>query len=200
MNPALHALKKTVRNDVRKRLAAISVEEIERQSAIVTEKLLSLKVYKESQNVSVYISMHGEINTRAIIRDLLAQNKNCYIPRCHGPNMDMVKLTSWEDFVSLPLNSWKIPEPKLDEEREDALKAQGLDLIIMPGLAFDAAGTRLGHGRGYYDKYLLKANEFNDSIGKPPVATVALALSEQVVKDPLPRCETDINPQLILTP
>ncbi|KAF9158006.1 hypothetical protein DFQ27_007813 [Actinomortierella ambigua] len=173
MNPALRALKNTVRKDVRKRLAALSVEEIDRQSAIVTEKLLSLKVYKESQNVSVYISMHGEINTREIIRDLLAQSKN--------PN-------------------WKIPEPKLDEVREDALKTQGLDLIIMPGLAFDAAGTRLGHGRGYYDNYLLKANEFNKSVGKPLVATVALALSEQMTKDLLPRCETDINPQQIIFP
>ncbi|KAG0234792.1 hypothetical protein BGW41_001015 [Actinomortierella wolfii] len=148
MNPALRALKNTVRKDMRKRLAALSAEEIDRQSAIVTEKLLSLKVYKESQNVSVYISMHGEIDTREIIRDLLAQNKNCYIPRCDGSIMDMVKLTSWEDFVSLPLNSWKIPEPRLDEVRENALEAQGLDLIIMPGLAFDTVGTRLGHGKG----------------------------------------------------
>ncbi|KAF9943829.1 hypothetical protein BGZ65_000185 [Modicella reniformis] len=70
----------------------------------------------------------------------------------------------------------------------------------MPGLAFDRTGTRLGHGRGYYDNYLVKTDAYNKSIGHPPVATVALALTEQMVDVPLPRCETDINPQEILYP
>ncbi|KAF8934427.1 hypothetical protein BGZ58_005702, partial [Dissophora ornata] len=172
MNPALRALKNTIRKDMRPKLAALEPEEIKRQSLIVTEKLFELPVFKESQNVSVYISMHGEICTRDIIQTLLHQNKSCYIPRCQGKVMDMVKIDSWEDFLSLPKNSWDIPEPKMDEVRENALDTQhGLDLIVMPGLAFDRTGTRLGHGRGYYDNYLVKVNEYNKSVGRPPVAT-----------------------------
>ncbi|KAF9346512.1 hypothetical protein BGX26_001964, partial [Mortierella sp. AD094] len=102
--------------------------------------------------------------------------------------MDMVKIESWEDFLSLPKNNWNIPEPRLDELRENVLEtSHGLDLVVMPGLAFDHSGTRLGHGRGYYDKYLLKANAYNGSINRPPVKTVALALTEQIVDTPLPR-------------
>ncbi|KAG0367582.1 5, 10-methenyltetrahydrofolate synthetase-like protein [Gamsiella multidivaricata] len=201
MNPALRALKNTIRKDLRQKLAALTPEEIRRQSLIVTEKLLEMPVFKESQNVSVYISMHGEISTPDIIRTLLEQNKSCYVPRCKGSNMDMVKIESWEDFMSLPKNSWNIPEPAHDESRENALDTlHGLDLIVMPGLAFDHTGTRLGHGRGYYDNYLIKINAHNKSIGRPPVTTVALALTEQIVDTPLPRCETDINPQKILYP
>ncbi|KAF9171881.1 hypothetical protein BGX20_006747, partial [Mortierella sp. AD010] len=172
MNPALRTLKNTIRKEMRQKLAALSTEEITRQTAIVTEKLIEMPEFKESQNVSVYISMHGEICTRDIIKELLNQKKSCYVPRCKGEVMDMVKIESWEDFVSLPKNSWNIPEPKFDELRENALEtSHGLDLIIMPGLAFDRSGTRLGHGRGYYDKYLLKTNAYNESINRPPVKT-----------------------------
>ncbi|GJJ77050.1 5-formyltetrahydrofolate cyclo-ligase [Entomortierella parvispora] len=201
MNPALRALKNTVRKDMRQKLAALSTDEIKRQSSIVTEKLLNMPALKESQTVSVYISMHGEICTQDLIHALLIQKKACYVPRCHGKDMDMVKIESWEDFLALPKNSWNIPEPRIDEERENVLNtSRGLDFIVMPGLAFDRAGTRMGHGRGYYDNYLVKANNYNRSIGRPDVKTVALALTEQMVDEPLPRCETDINPQDILHP
>ncbi|KAG0200992.1 hypothetical protein BGX28_006097, partial [Mortierella sp. GBA30] len=168
MNPALRALKNTIRKEMRLKLAALSSEDISRQSAIVTKRLLDMPAFKKSQNVSVYISMHGEICTRDIIKTLLDQKKSCYVPRCKGKDMDMVKIESWEDFLALPKNSWNIPEPTFDQVRENAM---GLDLIVMPGLAFDHVGTRLGHGRGYYDNYLVKANAYNSSIGRPPVAT-----------------------------
>ncbi|KAF9382262.1 hypothetical protein CPB97_007251 [Podila verticillata] len=202
MNPALRALKNTIRKDMRQRLAALSKDEIKRQSAIVTEKLVASRTFKESQNISVYISMHGEICTTEIIRTVLSQNKACYVPRCRGKDiMDMVKIESWDDFLALPKNSWGIPEPRLEEDRENVLDTpHGLDLIVMPGLAFDRTGTRLGHGRGYYDNYLVKVNKYNASIGRPPAATVALALAEQMVDESLPRCETDIDPQEILHP
>lgn len=201
MNPALRALKNTIRKDIRQKLAALTPDEIKRQSAVVTEKLLDMPVFKTSQNISVYISMHGEVCTQEIIKTLLDQKKNCYVPRCKGLIMDMVKIESWDDYLSLPKNSWNIPEPTQDYPRENALETlHGLDLIVMPGLAFDRTGTRLGHGRGYYDTYLIKANEYNKSVGRPPVATVALSLTEQMVDTPLPRCETDINPEQILHP
>ncbi|CAO3567700.1 unnamed protein product [Mortierella alpina] len=149
MNPALRALKNTIRKDMRIKLAALSTEEISRQSAVVTRKLLEMPELINSQNVSVYISMHGEICTRDIIKALLNQKKSCYVPRCKGQIMDMVKIESWEDFLALPKNSWNIPEPTFDQSRENALDTpRGLDLVIMPGLAFDRTGTRLGHGRG----------------------------------------------------
>lgn len=47
-------------------------------------------------------------------------DKSCYVPRCHGKDiMDMVKIESWDDFLALPKNSWGIPEPKVEEAREN---------------------------------------------------------------------------------
>ncbi|ORE22451.1 5-formyltetrahydrofolate cyclo-ligase [Rhizopus microsporus] len=127
MNTAIVSLKRQLRKDMASRL----------------EKLSNAK------NVSVYISMPtGEVITTNIIHHLLRSGKNCFIPRCTKTHMDMVKINSIEDFNSLPVNKWKIPEPPLDQDRENALETEGLDLILMPGVAFDQNRNRIGHGKG----------------------------------------------------
>jgi len=79
----------------------------------------------------------------------------------------MVKIRSMQDFHALPVNKWGIKEPRHDEERENALDGQGLDFIIVPGLAFDMQGWRLGHGKGYYDSYIQQCNKLAEDGHKP---------------------------------
>jgi 5-formyltetrahydrofolate cyclo-ligase len=74
--------------------------------------------------------------------------------------MHMVEISSLQDFESLEKNSWGIPEPKLSDKRLDCFQAGGLDLIVMPGLAFDKEQNRIGYGKGYYDRFLQKSFEF----------------------------------------
>ena len=75
--------------------------------------------------------------------------------------MDMVRLYDMEDYDKLPVTKWNIKQPAEDEEREEALDAEeGLDLILIPGLAFTQGGARCGRGRGYYDTYLEKVLMF----------------------------------------
>ncbi|ORX90758.1 hypothetical protein K493DRAFT_265409 [Basidiobolus meristosporus CBS 931.73] len=188
-------LKTEVRKQLRKSLGLLSEEVVVRESQQVVAQLLDLNAFKDSKRVSVYINMSGEIKTQEIIRQLFLQGKECFVPRCDGTRMEMLRLNSYEDYLSLPLNKWKIPEPKLDEVREDAFETGGLDLIIMPGLGFDLSGSRIGHGKGYYDRYL----ESCANSGKIP-STVALALSAQIVEDNLPVDHFDRKPDLIITP
>ncbi|KAJ3015326.1 hypothetical protein HKX48_004665 [Thoreauomyces humboldtii] len=198
---ALRAVKNAMRKGMRAKLAKLSSEQVQQETKAVLQRLFSMQEYKQSRSVSVYISMPtGEICTAEIIRDILASNKSCYIPRCNGDVMDMVRLSSWEDYQALPHNRWRIPEPPLDEIRENALDREGLDLIIVPGLAFDRAGWRLGHGKGYYDKYFAKLAEWSAMGNRRLPTTVALALSAQIVDEPVPREDFDQKPQFLLTP
>ncbi|KAK9702665.1 hypothetical protein K7432_011132 [Basidiobolus ranarum] len=191
----IKALKTALRKDLRKQLALVSEEVVDNESRQVVAQLLESKTFKESRRVSVYINMSGEIKTQEIIQSLFDQGKECFVPRCDGTQMEMLRLNSYEDYLSLPLNKWQIPEPRLDEIRENAFDNGGLDLIIMPGLGFDLSGSRIGHGKGYYDRYLERcANS-----GKMPY-TVALALSAQIIKDDLPVDHFDRKPSLIITP
>lgn len=96
----------------------------------------------------------------------------------HSPSsyeMQMVQLRSAEEFDSLPLTSWNMRQPAMEQLQADALdsgnlsrrtkkamhfhfhSSGGLHLIIVPGLAFTQSGHRLGSGRGYYDRYFQKA-------------------------------------------
>ncbi|KND00899.1 5-formyltetrahydrofolate cyclo-ligase [Spizellomyces punctatus DAOM BR117] len=197
----IRALKNALRKDMRKRLAQVPADIVRKESNIVIQKLFAMKEYQQSRNISVYISMpSGEVSTTEIIRDLFDKGKKCFIPRCDGNVMEMVRLVSWDDYKALPTNKWNIPEPLLDEARENALQSEGLDLVIVPGLAFDGEGWRMGHGKGYYDRYLRKVADWSASAGKPPPITVALALSEQVIESPVPRESFDQKPHYVITP
>lgn len=159
----------------------------------------------------------GEIQTDPIVRHALSAGKQVFVPYiyklqepCPGmPKsiMDMVNLQSLSDYESLKPDSWGIPTIKAHtiSAREHILikNGKGLDLILMPGVAFDSdPGTsfirRLGHGRGFYDYFL---HHYRQNIGsqvkepsKDPGTDVwlhGLALEEQFLSP-----ETD-NPVLI---
>lgn len=85
----------------------------------------------------------------------------------------MVELKSWDDYKTLPKNSWGIPEPTPQEQRVNCFEVGGLDLIIMPGLAFDKQGNRIGYGKGYYDRFLDTCTQFATEKGivKPRTST-----------------------------
>jgi 5-formyltetrahydrofolate cyclo-ligase len=111
--------------------------------------------------------------------------------------MHMVEISSMEDFESLEKNSWGIPEPRLTDNRTDCFMAGGLDLVLMPGLAFDAQRNRIGYGKGYYDRFLQKSFEFAELRSVPKPVTIAIALSVQMVEQ-VPVDDTDIKPDFII--
>ncbi|KAJ3311595.1 hypothetical protein HDU76_003089 [Blyttiomyces sp. JEL0837] len=194
-------LKALLRKDMRKRLAALSSNQIIRESTDLANQLFALREYQTAQSISVYLSKDGaEVSTDMIVQDILSRGTKCFIPRCISPTkMEMVRLLSMEDLESLPLNKMKIREPLPTESRENALDGtEGLDLIVMPGLAFDKAGWRLGYGAGYYDRYLSECDTFSQKHGKPPPKTIALALASQIVDEDIPRDEYDRKPDRLL--
>ncbi|XP_076167417.1 methenyltetrahydrofolate synthetase isoform X3 [Ptiloglossa arizonensis] len=135
-----------------------------------------------------------EIDTIPILKHAIETKKEVFVPRYKGQKMEMVKLHSMKDYEKLPLTKWNIKQPNFNERRENALETGELNLIIVPGVAFSTDGKRLGHGMGYYDKFLelcLKKQQ-----NKPHI--IAVAFNEQVQED-IPSSEYDIFVDLVLT-
>lgn len=183
----------------------------------VCQRLQAMPVMQQAQRISVFLSMPtAEIDTWSLCRWVLSQGKDLYIPRfstiadgAHATTkhqfteMHMLRVMSVDELDhGLTPNKWGIAEPSwtLDNgaPRENALEptSRGLDVIVMPGLAFDRQGGRLGHGKGYYDKYLLDARARTPG-GR--TAAIAIALEEQVLDEPVPRDAHDMPYDALIT-
>ncbi|KAK7009861.1 5-formyltetrahydrofolate cyclo-ligase [Biomphalaria glabrata] len=177
--------KDKLRQQIKANLNKLSQKEKDIQSTVVVNKVLSSKVFQECQRISIYLPMKNEVNTLPILRAMLNNGKQCFIPHYHNDDMIMSKLESWEHYEKLPINTWGIRQPTHFDLSNDAILNGGLDLILMPGLAFTKDGRRLGRGKGYYDKYLQKCED----LGLQP-KTVALLFKEQLV-DNVPISDND---------
>merc|ERR1712212_256895 len=120
------------------------------QSQNLVKKLLAVPAYEDAKSVCLYLSLPTEVDTEALVYDVLQKNKKCYVPRYYsgGRCMDMVLIKDAEDLASLPLTKWGIRQPGETDEREEALAVGGIDLLVVPGLAFTSVGARLGRGGG----------------------------------------------------
>ena len=195
----LRAAKTALRKKMKDKLKGLTAEDKLRQSMRVTEKLLSLGQYSQARSVALYLSMEDEVNTASILEDVFSSGKVCYVPRYEegGSRMEMVRLRDLEDYQGLPTTRWNIKQPERGEEREEALQSEaGLDLILVPGLAFTRTGGRCGRGRGYYDTYLARALS---SLPSQPT-TIGLAFAEQLVEEEeLPTDEHDHNIDFVIS-
>lgn len=145
----------------------------------IFEALQDFKPYKDARRISVYLSMpSAEIQTDAIVRHALSAGKQVFVPYLHksplqAPDiparvMDMVHLKSIQDYENLKRDRWGIPsiDAATIHERQRVLGPpedhkhgfSPLDLVLLPGVAFDLDETgavrRLGHGKGFYDFFL----------------------------------------------
>jgi len=174
----------------------------------VTQKVLQLLEYQKASALSIFLSMPGqEISTSTIVSDALHQGKKVFIPYIHSDagsgkskTMDMLRLKDQTDLQSLKPDAWGIPSLPAEgiEDRENALGGHGtldasdpdqttceLDLIFMPGTAFDSSNNRLGHGKGFYDRYLSRIRQRLDNAGTsqrfPRLSMTIFAGQNQVV-------------------
>lgn len=134
-------------------------------SRIICEQFFSQPAYTESKWVMCYLHCRSEVRTRAtIMSEVLAdKNKQIVIPYCTKDSRGVYKLGLWllEDFSELVPGTWGILEPPKSRWGEvgKEVEPELLDLIMVPGVAFDLSGGRLGNGAGYYDRLLNKVRE-----------------------------------------
>jgi 5-formyltetrahydrofolate cyclo-ligase len=195
-------MKTILRRRILETLSNLPQNEMLRQGYIIQNKLLRSEIYKRSRAIGIYISTEREVPTRLIIDDILqpASEKICYVPQVlNGTEMRLVRVYSLHDLESFPFNKWSIPEPPKEDNREDALESVNLDLLIVPGIAFDKKGRRLGRGKGFYDRFIQKCEDVMALHNKPKPILVGLAFSQQIV-DEIPVDPHDKILDYVLTP
>ena len=123
------------------------------RKTIVPQKL-DIKMLKQypaflkAKSVFCYISAHGEVDTYGLIVDLL-KDKNVLVPYCINEEGDMIACPI-NSLAELKDGKFNIPEPISPTE----FSREEIDFVIVPGVAFDKNGYRLGYGKGYYDRFL----------------------------------------------
>ncbi|MEX2114087.1 MAG: 5-formyltetrahydrofolate cyclo-ligase [Pirellulales bacterium] len=122
-------------------------------SRVICEKFTSLPEYAAAGCVLAYIDVRTEVRTRHYLATLLASGKRVAVPYCVDDILQLFLLASMEE---LSIGMYKIlePKPELRDLPEKQVDVREVDLIMVPGVAFDRRGARMGHGFGYYDKLL----------------------------------------------
>ena len=136
----------TARDAVRDRPAA---------AAAARGHLIALAPYRSAATVLWYVSMPSEVATIPGIEATLADGKRVAVPWCDGDDLGLWRL---EAVAELEPGTWGIPEPPPARRGEAARRVapEAVDFVVVPGLAFDRRGRRLGHGKGYYDRLLAR--------------------------------------------
>ncbi|XP_060651886.1 5-formyltetrahydrofolate cyclo-ligase [Drosophila sulfurigaster albostrigata] len=193
-----NSLKVALRKRMKQLLSCITPEARQQQSQAVTAKVLQNEAFRQAQRVSIYLSTSDELDTTAIICEMFRLEKLVFVPSYQGSKMKMVRLRDMNEYENLPLTKWNIKQPDFKEAREDAMtNGHGIDLFIVPGVAFTRNGDRLGHGMGYYDKYLA---QHADKYPHKKTIIMALALNEQIVgSEELPMDDHDVRLQFVVT-
>ncbi|MBQ8972470.1 MAG: 5-formyltetrahydrofolate cyclo-ligase [Clostridia bacterium] len=158
--------KKALRKDMSAKKAAMTKTQIERASLRLANRLFETQAYQNAQSVYCYVSFNQEVDTSPILRRAWRDGKRVAVPKCYGKEMRFIWI---ENMNELAPGFYGIPEPVADAPVAQDERA----LIIMPGLAFDREGHRVGYGGGYYDRYLEQ---------QPNHPTVALCFDFQMLE------------------
>ena len=163
--------KKELRARIRERKRAMTESEIEGKSALLGIQFRACELYREAKTIYGYLPYNQEVRTVPMLEQALRDGKRVAVPKVYGDEMKFIYL---DDLSKVEKGYANIPEPIADDPIADDETA----LVLMPGLAFDPMGHRIGYGGGFYDKFLA---------GEPEHPTVALCYEFQM----LPELETE---------
>lgn len=203
---ATREAKQALRAEVKAALRKLAEQEMANESAAICNHVLQQSWYKESRTIGLYLhcARLREPDTTAILQEALKAGKRCYVPVVEDKNSNM-RLLHLDDISGLravPPFGILEPAPTYDDgqPREDALLAGAqLDLLILPGLAFDRQGGRLGRGGGYYDKLLVSLGGATSAGGQRRPRRAALSFRAQV-QQRVPMDVHDETIDLLVTP
>ena len=163
--------KKELRSQIRQKKRAMTEEEICQRSEALGKLFAESNLYKEAKTIYGYLPYNQEVRTVAMLEQAIRDGKRVAVPKVYGEEMRFIFI---EDMSAVEKGYAGIPEPVADGPVADDETA----LVLMPGLAFDPQGHRIGYGGGFYDRFLEK---------EPGHPTLALCYEFQM----LPHLDTE---------
>ena len=152
--------KKKVREEIIKKRNDLSAEIKKEYDDLIFKQLIESDIYTKAKKIFTYVSFGSEIDTIKFIKYALNDNKEIYIPKTDKSKKEMIAIRI-NSLDNMSVDNWGILEPKVVDKNKIG---KDFDLILMPGLAFDRKGNRIGYGGGYYDKYLSQIKETSNKI------------------------------------
>lgn len=173
--------KQELRRIIREKKRAMTPQQIEAKSAALGRLFRETDAYRSARTIYGYLPYNQEVRTVAMLEQAMADGKRIAVPKCYGDEMRFIFM---EDLSLVEKGYANIPEPIADGPIADDETA----LVLMPGLAFDKDGHRIGYGGGFYDKFLA---------AEPGHPTLALCYDFQMM-DHLQTEEYDIPVDTVL--
>lgn len=178
--------KKEIRKKILEYRETIDIDQRKIWDEEIFSKLINSDLYKRSNTIFAFVSFKSEVDTHKIIKHAISNGKTICVPKINS-KQEGIKIYKIEDFDQLKEGYFGILEPIKSCEEVDS---NALDLILMPGVAFDRHGGRVGYGAGFYDRFLSNMNK--------QVPKVALAYDFQVM-DTVPMDQYDVRIDGVIT-
>lgn len=177
-----------IRQDVLKARLSMSQEQVLEKSKTIMDSVLASGIYQKSSHIMVYVDFRNEVRTNCLIINALAAGKRVSVPitDIKGKRLTPSELLDYPG--DLRPGAWGILEPS--ESCVRPVDPGELDLVIVPGVAYDAGGNRLGYGGGFYDRFLPRT--------RPGTVYLAPAFELQVVENVFPG-PLDVPVHIIIT-
>jgi len=173
-------MKHAIRKEIRTKLSLLPEEERLRKSELIRVKLFRGREFRDARCVMWYVSTEEEVDTRRMIEETLRMGKRVCVPVVLKGSKKMVVSEIQESDI-LHKGCYGIYQPS--DSSVDPVPLEEIDLVVVPGVAFDHGNVRLGRGHGYYDRFLCNLPK--------DVTTIGLAFDVQLVEK-LPRDSHDV--------
>ncbi|BAH83011.1 predicted ligase [Candidatus Ishikawaella capsulata Mpkobe] len=182
------------RNSIRQKMRSlrnsINAKQQQKITKLLIKKLVSYLPIIQAKKIAIFLSIDGEPNTKPLIKVLLEENKQIFLPVIKSYVENDLIFINYTPKTPLILNTFGILEPIIN--KDNILNLSDLDVMLVPLVAFDRKGQRLGMGRGYYDRTLQNWQKYN-------FLPIGIAHDFQLVEK-LPTAKWDIPLPIIITP
>ena len=175
-------MKNHIKESILEKRNSLSKQEILEKSEKIEDKLFNLEHFRKSKTIMFFVSFNSEVDTRNMIKKSF-QNKTVVVPKVAQHEIEPSIIIDIDNLI--PAGKFGIFEPI--EAMKIAYK--NIDLVLVPGIAFDKTGHRIGYGFGYYDKFLKKV---------PKAIKIGLCFDFQIV-DKIPHEEHDVPVDFVVT-